>query len=265
MANSPSILMRRAPVELWMCDGLDNLLFHEIKNIPDHSTTSSASGRIMASTEYFRMERIMNNQSTAVHSPGQRCPWCGDDPLYMAYHDTEWGVPQHDDRILFEFLLLEGAQAGLSWITVLRKRENYRLAFAGFEAQRIATFGDAEAAGLLTNPGIIRNRAKIAAAIGNARSYLAVQDQFGSFDRYLWQFVDGVPVQNTWQHPCEVPAQTSLAVQLSRDLHQRGFKFVGPTICYAFMQAVGLVNDHLSTCSRHAALSGPSTGRAASR
>jgi len=207
----------------------------------------------------------MHNQNIASQTHGQRCPWCGDDPLYMAYHDTEWGVPQHDDRTLFEFLLLEGAQAGLSWITVLRKRENYRLSFANFDAHRVATFGDAETAGLLANPGIIRNRAKIAAAIGNARAYLEVQHQFGSFDRYLWQFVEGIPVQNAWQHPGEVPAQTPLAEQLSRDLRQRGFRFVGPTICYAFMQAVGLVNDHLQSCPRHAALTGPTTGKPATR
>jgi DNA-3-methyladenine glycosylase I len=215
--------------------------------------------------ECLKMGRIMHNASATSPSPGQRCPWCGDDPLYVAYHDTEWGVPQHDDRILFEFLLLEGAQAGLSWITVLRKRDHYRLAFAGFDAHRVATFGETDVADLLANPGIVRNRAKIAAAIGNARAYLEVQGQFGSFDRYLWRFVDGVPVQNAWQHPGEVPAQTPLSEQLSKDLRQRGFKFVGPTICYAFMQAVGLVNDHLRGCSRHAALNGPVAGRAATR
>ncbi len=207
----------------------------------------------------------MHNHSTAIQSFEQRCPWCGDDPIYVAYHDTEWGVPQHDDRTLFEFLLLEGAQAGLSWITVLRKRENYRLSFANFDAHRVAAFDEAQTAQLLANPGIIRNRAKIAAAIGNARAYLEVQHQFGSFDRYLWRFVDGIPVQNTWQYPGEVPAQTPLAEQLSRDLRQRGFKFVGPTICYAFMQAVGLVNDHLLTCPRHAALTGPAADRPAGR
>ncbi len=183
-----------------------------------------------------------------------RCPWCGDDPLYVAYHDTEWGVPQHDDRVLFEFLLLEGAQAGLSWITVLRKRENYRQSFAGFDAKRIATFDERKTTLLLANPGIIRNRAKIAAAISNARAYLEVQDQFGSFDRYLWRFVDGVPIQSAWRDLLEVPAQTPLSQQLSQDLQQRGFKFVGSTICYAFMQAIGLVNDHLVSCPRHADL-----------
>jgi DNA-3-methyladenine glycosylase I len=184
----------------------------------------------------------------------QRCPWCGDDPLYVDYHDVEWGVPQHDDRVLFEFLLLEGAQAGLSWITVLRKRENYRLAFGGFDPRCVAAFGDADVARLLGDSGIVRNRAKIAAAIGNARAYLEVQNNFDSFDRYLWRFVDGIPVQNAWRQLSEVPAQTPLAESLSKDLRQRGFKFVGPTICYAFMQAVGLVNDHLETCHRHAEL-----------
>ncbi len=183
-----------------------------------------------------------------------RCPWCGDDPLYVAYHDTEWGVPQHDDRVLFEFLLLEGAQAGLSWITVLRKRENYRQSFAAFDPKRIAAFDERKTTQLLANPGIIRNRAKIAAAISNARAYLEVQDQFGSFDRYLWRFVDGVPIQSAWRDLLEVPAQTLLSQQLSQDLRQRGFKFVGSTICYAFMQAIGLVNDHLVSCPRHADL-----------
>ncbi len=194
----------------------------------------------------------MHNQSAVTHL--ERCPWCGNDPLYVAYHDFEWGVPQHDDRVLFEFLLLEGAQAGLSWITILRKRENYRQSFAGFNPVRVAAFDETDATRLLANPGIVRNRAKIAAAIGNARAYLDIQGQFGSFDHYLWQFVEGVPIQNAWRHPGEVPAQTPVAERLSKDLRQRGFKFVGPTICYAFMQAVGLVNDHLLTCSRRAEL-----------
>ncbi len=219
----------------------------------------------MALTECLTMGHIMHAPGTTTALTPQRCPWCGDDPLYVAYHDTEWGMPQHDDRVLFEFLLLEGAQAGLSWITVLRKRDNYRRAFSGFDAHRVAAFGEAEMARLMADPGIIRNRAKIAAAIGNARAYLEVQDQFGSFDRYLWSFVDGVPIQNAWQHPGEVPAQTALSERLSRDLRARNFKFVGSTICYAFMQAVGLVNDHLCTCHRHAALSVPATGRAAGR
>jgi DNA-3-methyladenine glycosylase I len=196
----------------------------------------------------------------------RRCPWCGDDPLYVAYHDTEWGVPQHDDRVLFEFLLLEGAQAGLSWITVLRKRENYRRAFAEFDAGRVAAYAyaEADAVRLLGDPGIVRNRAKIAAAIGNARAFLEIQERFGSFDAYLWRFVDGAPVRNAWRRLGDVPAQTPVAEALSKDLRGRGFKFVGPTICYAFMQAVGLVNDHLVDCPRHSEIACGSSGDAVS-
>jgi DNA-3-methyladenine glycosylase I len=181
-----------------------------------------------------------------------RCPWCGDDPLYVAYHDTEWGVPQHDDRVLFEFLILEGAQAGLSWLTILRKRENYRKAFDGFDAERIARYGESDVARLLADPGIVRNRLKIAAAIANARAFLAVQGEFGSFDAYLWRFVDGRPIRNAWQSTAELPATSEVSDALSKDLRRRGFKFVGSTICYALMQAVGLVNDHLAGCFRHA-------------
>ena len=180
-----------------------------------------------------------------------RCPWCGDDPLYVAYHDTEWGVPCHDDRRLFEFLILEGAQAGLSWLTILRKRENYRRALAGFDAEIIARYGEADIARLLADPGIVRNRLKIAATIANARSVLAVRKEFGSFDTYIWGFVDGRPVRNTWRTMDEIPAETETSRRMSRDLAARGFKFVGPTICYALMQAVGLVNDHLVSCHRH--------------
>ena len=183
-----------------------------------------------------------------------RCPWCGDDPLYVAYHDEEWGVPLHDDRRLFEFLVLEGAQAGLSWLTILRKRENFRAAFDGFDAARIARYGDADTARLLADAGIVRNRAKIAAAIGNARAYLDLQAACGSFDAWLWRYVDGRPIRNRWRTMTEVPAQTPVAQALSKDLAAHGFKFVGPTICYAFMQAVGLVNDHLVGCHRHAAI-----------
>jgi DNA-3-methyladenine glycosylase I len=180
-----------------------------------------------------------------------RCPWCGNDPLYVAYHDAEWGVPQHDDRVLFEFLILEGAQAGLSWLTILKKRDNYRRAFAGFDVAAVAAFDDADVARLLADPGIVRNRLKIAAAIGNARAFLEVQREFGSFDAYLWRFVAGRPVQNAWQTMAEVPATSSVSDAMSRDLRHRGFKFVGSTICYALMQAVGLVNDHLAGCFRH--------------
>ncbi|MDD5250623.1 MAG: DNA-3-methyladenine glycosylase I [Rhodocyclaceae bacterium] len=180
-----------------------------------------------------------------------RCPWCGDDPLYVAYHDSEWGVPQHDDRKLFEFLILEGAQAGLSWLTILRKRENYRRAFAGFDPQTVANYGADDVARLLNDAGIVRNRLKIAASIANARAFLEVQREFGSFDAYQWRFVDGRPVRNAWRSPAEVPASSPLSDALSKDLQRRGFKFVGSTICYAHMQAVGLVNDHLVDCPRH--------------
>jgi DNA-3-methyladenine glycosylase I len=187
-----------------------------------------------------------------------RCPWCGDDPLYVAYHDAEWGVPLHDDRALFEFLILEGAQAGLSWITILRKRENYRRAFDGFDAEKVARYGDAEVARLLGDAGIVRNRLKIEAAIGNARALLELREEFGSFDAYLWGFVDGVPVRNCWKSLAEVPATSAVSDALSKDLKARGFKFVGSTICYSLMQAVGLVNDHLIACFRHAQVAGRS-------
>jgi DNA-3-methyladenine glycosylase I len=181
----------------------------------------------------------------------RRCPWCGDDPLYVAYHDEEWGVPQHDDRVLFEFLILEGAQAGLSWITILRKRENYRRAFDGFDVAKIARYGDAEVARLLADPGIVRNRLKINASIANARAFLEVQREFGSFDAYLWHFVDGRPIRNAWRRIEDLPATSPVSDALSKDLKRRGFKFVGSTICYSLMQAVGLVNDHLAGCFRH--------------
>ncbi|MCL4682581.1 MAG: DNA-3-methyladenine glycosylase I [Rhodocyclaceae bacterium] len=184
----------------------------------------------------------------------QRCPWCGEDPLYVAYHDAEWGVPVHDDRRLFEFLILEGAQAGLSWITILRKREAYRRAFAGFDAEKVARYGAREAKRLLADPGIVRNRLKIEAAIANARRFLEVQETFGSFDAYVWRFVDGRPIVNRWKSLAQVPAATRESEALSRDLKARGFRFVGPTICYAHMQATGMVNDHLVGCFRHAEL-----------
>jgi DNA-3-methyladenine glycosylase I len=183
-----------------------------------------------------------------------RCDWCGSDPAYVAYHDDEWGVPVHEERRLFEFLTLEGAQAGLAWITILRKREGYRRAFAGFDPALVAAFGADDAARLLADPGIVRNRAKIAATIDNARAFLEVQATCGSFERFLWAFVDGRPVVNHWQSMAEVPATTALSDALSKELKRRGFRFVGSTICYAFMQAVGLVNDHLVHCHRHAPL-----------
>ena len=180
-----------------------------------------------------------------------RCPWCGTDPLYIAYHDEEWGVPIHDDRRLFEFLVLEGAQAGLSWITILKRREGYRRAFAGFDPARVAAFDEADVARLLADPGIVRNRAKIASAIANARAFLAVQEEFGSFAAFQWDFVDGAPIVNAWTSLAEVPARTDVSDRLSKALKQRGFSFVGSTICYAHMQAVGMVNDHLVSCHRH--------------
>lgn len=180
-----------------------------------------------------------------------RCVWCGDDPLYRAYHDQEWGVPVHDDRVLFEFLLLEGAQAGLSWITILRKRENYRRAFDGFDVRKIARYGDSELGALLAEPGIVRNRLKVRAAVANARAFLDVQTEFGSFDAYVWRFVEGRPLTNAWRCLADVPARTPVSDAMSKDLAARGFKFVGSTICYAFMQAVGMVNDHTTDCFRY--------------
>lgn len=180
-----------------------------------------------------------------------RCAWCGADALYQAYHDTEWGVPLHDDRALFELLTLEGAQAGLSWITVLRKRDNYRAAFADFDPAVVSRFTEADQAALMLNPGIVRNRLKISSTIGNARAFLAVQAEFGSFDAYLWRFVDGRPIQNVLASLSDAQASTPLSDALSKDLKKRGFRFVGSTICYAFMQAAGLVNDHTTDCFRH--------------
>jgi DNA-3-methyladenine glycosylase I len=184
-----------------------------------------------------------------------RCPWPVDD-LYIAYHDTEWGVPVHDDRSLFEFLVLEGAQAGLSWHIILKKRENYRKAFDHFDPQKVARYTDAKLARLLADPGIVRNRLKIAAAVRNAKAFLAVQEEFGSFDRYIWRFVEGRPIINTHRSMKDVPARTKESDAMSKDLKQRGFTFVGSTICYAHMQATGMVNDHLVTCFRHKELLG---------
>ena len=181
-----------------------------------------------------------------------RCPWGTGDPLYLAYHDTEWGVPIHDDRHLFELLNLEGAQAGLSWITILRKRDGYRRAFDDWDPERIATYAPEDEARLLADPGIVRNRAKIASVIGNARAYLRLTDAPGAFDRYLWSFVNGTPIVNRWTAMGDIPAETDASRALSRDLKKRGFSFVGPTIVYAFMQSAGLVNDHLVSCFRHA-------------
>lgn len=181
------------------------------------------------------------------------CPWCRNDPLYRRYHDEEWGVPVHDDKVLFEFLILEGAQAGLSWITVLRKRECYREWFAGFDPARVARFGAAHVERMLQDPGLIRHRLKLESAITNAQAFLAVQKEYGSFDAYLWNFVGGQPIVNRPRQLADVPAVTPLAEQLSKDLKRRGFRFVGPTIMYAYMQAMGVVNDHLVSCPRHKA------------
>ena len=189
-------------------------------------------------------------------NPGpNRCPWCGDQDFYVAYHDQEWGVPLHDERGLFEFLILEGAQAGLSWATILKKRPGYRRAFHDFDAARIARYDAGDVARLLADPGIVRNRLKVEAAIVNARATLALRETMGGLDTYFWDFVDGEPIQNAWTELAQVPARTALSDTISRDLKRRGFKFVGSTIVYAFMQATGLVNDHLTGCFRHRALS----------
>ena len=179
-----------------------------------------------------------------------RCAWAGQDPLYVAYHDEEWGVPVRDDRRLFEMLILEGAQAGLSWYTILKKREAYRRAFDGFDPERIARYDDSKVASLLQDPGIVRNRLKVRAAIGNARAWIEMRDSGVRFSEFLWDFTDGVPVVNAWTRLEDVPATTPVSEAMSKALRRRGFRFVGPTICYAFMQAVGMVNDHETSCFR---------------
>ncbi len=188
----------------------------------------------------------------AIH----RCEWAGSDPLYIDYHDREWGVPVHDDRLLFEFLVLEGAQAGLSWITILKKRDRYRQVFDGFDPEKVARFDEKRVATLLDDPGIVRNRLKVNGAVKNARAFLETAREFGSFDAYLWRFVEGKPIQNRWRSLAEIPAETEISRAMSKDLKKRGFSFVGPTICYALMQAVGMVNDHVVTCPRHGELGG---------
>lgn len=180
-----------------------------------------------------------------------RCPWPGDDPLYVKYHDEEWGVPIYDDQLLFAKLILDGAQAGLSWITILRKRENYWQAFDNFDPEKIALYDDKKFAELMDNPGIVRNRQKINAAIKNAQAYLEIKAELGSFSDYLWGFVGGKPIVNSWRSLEQIPAKTSESEAMSKALKQRGFSFVGPTICYAFMQAVGMVNDHVVNCFRY--------------
>jgi DNA-3-methyladenine glycosylase I len=189
---------------------------------------------------------LINSRKSVV-----RCPWPGEDPLMVAYHDTEWGTPLHDDQKLFEFLVLDAFQAGLSWSTILKKRENFRRVFDNFDYRKIARYDSKKVARLLADAGIIRNRLKIAATITNAKAFLKIQKEFGSFDRYIWQFVDNAPRRNNWQSLKQIPAKTAQSDTMSKDLKQRGFSFVGSTICYAFMQAAGMVNDHLDTCFRH--------------
>ena len=186
----------------------------------------------------------------------KRCAWAGSEQVYVAYHDQEWGVPVHDDRLLFEFLVLEGAQAGLSWLTILKRREGYRKAFAGFYPQQVARFTPGDIDRLLADSGIIRNRLKVESAVTNAQAFLRVQEEFGSFDEYVWRFVDGETIQNRWKSLAELPAKTAESERLSTDLRGRGFRFVGPTIMYAHMQATGMVNDHVVECFRWAELGG---------
>jgi DNA-3-methyladenine glycosylase I len=181
-----------------------------------------------------------------------RCEWSGNNPLYIAYHDEEWGVPAHDDRHLFEMLLLEGAQAGLSWLTILKKRENYRKSFHSFDPEKVAAYSEREVQRLLTDSGIVRNRLKIESAIKNARGVLKIKEEYGTLAAFLWQYVDGTPYQNNWKSMAELPARTYQSDAMSKDLKRRGFNFVGSTICYSFMQAVGMVNDHVVDCFRHA-------------
>jgi DNA-3-methyladenine glycosylase I len=201
--------------------------------------------RLQSSIEENRLTANLQTQSAV-----RRCGWASDD-LMTAYHDKEWGVPQHDDRALFELLILEGAQAGLSWSTILKKRSAYRTAFDGFDPHKVSRYDDAKIEALLANAGIVRNRLKIRAAVRNAQALISVQKEFGSFDKYIWQFVDGQPLQNRWRRLQHVPARTTHSDAMSKDLARRGFTFVGSTICYAFMQATGMVNDHLVGCFRH--------------
>lgn len=190
----------------------------------------------------------------------KRCAWCGDDPLYVAYHDEDWGVPVYDDQLLFEMLILEGAQAGLSWLTILRKRENYRKAFHNFDAYKISRYDQKEIDRLMQDAGVVRNRLKIESTIKNARGFLLLQEEFASFAGYLWRFVDGKPITNTWKDLSAIPPNTKISDQLSKDLKNRGFNFVGSTICYAFMQSIGMVNDHTTECFRYQEINQLTTG-----
>jgi len=192
------------------------------------------------------------NDGTDPHGDGKpRCAWAGEDPLYVAYHDAEWGLPQHDDRYLFEFLILEGVQAGLSWLLILKKRNHYRRVFDRFDPEKVAAYDRGKVEALIDDAGIIRNRLKIEAAIVNANAFLSIRKEYHSFDAYIWDFVGGQAIKNAWGHVGQIPAQTDISRRMSKDLKKRGFKFVGPTICYAFMQAVGLVNDHTIDCFRY--------------
>jgi len=202
----------------------------------------------------------MNRSERGSVRRERRCEWASGDPLLMKYHDEEWGVPEHDERKLFEFLVLEGAQAGLSWLTVLKRRENYRRAFDGFDPGRVALYRARKVRTLLSDDGIIRNRLKIAAAVQNARAFMVVQKEFGSFDAYIWRFVGGQPIRNRWRELKEIPSTTKESDEMSRSLRKRDFRFVGPTICYAFMQAVGMVNDHVVHCFRRDAEGGHRSG-----
>lgn len=204
---------------------------------------------------------IINKLMKRADFMNRRCDWAGTDPLYITYHDEEWGVPLHDDGKHFEFLLLESAQAGLSWITILKKRETYRKAFANFDPVQVALFDQDRIKELLDNPGIIRNRRKIEGAVQNAQAFLKVKNEFGSFDRYIWQFVGGTSIINTWRSIQEIPNKTRESEEMSKDLKKRGFTFVGPTICYAYMQAVGMVNDHIIDCFRHSEICSMETER----
>lgn len=197
------------------------------------------------------MNQQPHNSIRKTNKGKQRCPWCGNDPLYVEYHDKEWGVPVHDDRRLFEFIVLDGMQAGLSWFMILRKRENFRKAFDNFDPQKVARYGKRKVRQLVKNHAIVCNRLKIEAVVENAKAFLSVRKEFSSFDKYIWHFVGGKPKKNHWKSLEEIPARTPDSDAMSKDLKKRGFRFVGSTICYAFMQATGMVNDHLTSCFRH--------------
>jgi len=211
------------------------------------STEKSARSRAPATEDGGGSRRVLRREPQAP----RRCDWCLGNELYITYHDTEWGVPVHEDRRHFEFLVLEGAQAGLSWLTVLRKRDSYRKAFDDFDPVRVARYNGGKVESLLADPGIVRNRKKVESAVANAKAFLAVRKEFGTFDRYLWGFVNGRPVRNRWKSLSEIPATSELAERVSADLKKRGFRFVGPTIIYAHLQAIGVINDHLVGCYRY--------------